>query len=100
MDVSVEGEEMEDSRSVPTSETLSSEQDRGKAILKAMFNGEETYDNRTEDIHRSRKTTYREGKRRVAGTSNLSGRSRRVSITRAAVRMEGKGPVRRTGYRG
>jgi len=28
------------------------------------------------------------------------GEDRRVSITRAAVRMEGKGPVRRTGYRG
>jgi len=28
------------------------------------------------------------------------GGDRRVSITRAAVRMEGKGPVRRTGYRG
>jgi len=44
-------EEMEDSRSVPMSETSSSEQDRGKAIFKAMFNGEETYDNRTEEIH-------------------------------------------------
>ena len=50
MDVSVEGEEMEDSRSIPTSETSSSEQDRGKAIFKEMFNGEETYDNRTEEI--------------------------------------------------
>ena len=28
------------------------------------------------------------------------GGDRRVSITRVAVRMEGKGPVRRTGYRG
>src|SRR5882724_11486116 len=74
MDVSVEGEEMEDSRSVPTSETSLSEQDRGKAILKAMFNGEETYDNRTEEIHRSWRTTYREGKHSVAGTSNPSGR--------------------------
>jgi len=90
MDVSVKGEEIEDSRSIPTLETSSSEQDRSKAILKAMFNGEETYDNRTEDIHRSRKTTYRKGKRRVAGTSNLSGRRPEVSITRAAFRMEGR----------
>src|SRR5882724_7646126 len=73
MDVLVEGEEMEVLRSVPTSETSSSEQDRSKAILKEMFNGEKTYDNRTEEIHRSRRTTYREGKHRVAGTSNLLG---------------------------
>src|SRR5882724_2736118 len=74
MDVSVEGEEMEVLRSVPTSETSSSEKDRSKAILKEMFNGEKTYDNRTEEIHRSRRTTYREGKHSVAGTSNLLGR--------------------------
>jgi len=44
MDVSVEEEEG-CSRSVPTSETLSNEQDRSQVILKAMFNGEKTYDN-------------------------------------------------------
>src|SRR5882724_7339319 len=74
MDVSVKGEEMDVSRSIPTSETSSNEQDRSKVVLKAKFNGEKTYDNRTEEIHRSQRTTYREGKHRVAGTSNLSGR--------------------------
>ena len=33
------------SRNIPMSETSSNEQDRGQVILKAMFNGEETYDN-------------------------------------------------------
>ena len=50
MDVSVEGEEMEVSRSVPTSETSLNEQDRSQVVLKAMFNGEKTYDNRTGEI--------------------------------------------------
>jgi len=35
----VEGEEIEVSRSIPTSETSSSEQDRNQVVLKAMFNG-------------------------------------------------------------
>src|SRR5882724_6910535 len=73
MDMLVEGEEMEVSRSVPTSETSSSEQDTSQVVLRAIFNGDKTYDNRTEEIHRSRRTTYREGKHRVACTSNLSG---------------------------
>src|SRR5882724_4275314 len=34
-------------RSVPRSETLSNEQDGSQVVLKAMFNGEKTYDNRT-----------------------------------------------------
>ena len=38
-----------------------------------MFNGDKTYDNRTEEIHRSQRTTYREGNYQFAGTSNLSG---------------------------
>jgi len=41
----VKGEEMEVSRSIPTSETSSNEQGRSQVVLKAMFNGEETYDN-------------------------------------------------------
>ena len=45
MDVSVEGEEMEVSRSIPTSETSSNEQDRSQVVLRAMFNGDKTYDN-------------------------------------------------------
>jgi len=39
MDVSVEGEEMELSRSVPTSETLSSEQDRSQVVLEKCSMG-------------------------------------------------------------
>jgi len=45
MDMLVEGEEMEVLRSIPMSETLSNEQDRSQVVLKAMFNGEKTYDN-------------------------------------------------------
>ena len=39
------GEEIEVSRSVPTSETSSSEQDSSQVVLRAMFNGDKTYDN-------------------------------------------------------
>jgi len=42
------------------SETSSNEQDRSQVVLKAMFNGDKTYDNRTEEIQRNRRTTYRE----------------------------------------
>ena len=45
MDVSVEEEERDVLRSVPMSETSLNEQDRSQVILKAMFNGEKTYDN-------------------------------------------------------
>jgi len=39
---------MEVLRSIPTSETSSNEQDRrSQVVLKAMFNGEKTYDNQT-----------------------------------------------------
>ena len=55
-----QGEEMEVSRSIPMSETSSSEQDRSQVVLRAMFNGEKTYDNRTGEIQRSRRTTYRD----------------------------------------
>jgi len=43
--MSVEEEERDVLRSVPMSETSLSEQDRSQVILKAMFNGEKTYDN-------------------------------------------------------
>src|SRR5882724_9362474 len=39
------GEEMEVSRSIPMSETLSSEQYISQVVLRAMFNGDKTYDN-------------------------------------------------------
>ena len=45
MDMLVEGEEMKVSRSVPMSETLSNEQDRSQVVLRAVFNGDKTYDN-------------------------------------------------------
>src|SRR5882724_7009406 len=74
MDMSVKGEEMEVSRSVPMSETSLSEQDRSQVVLRAMFNGDTTYDNQTGDIQLSRRTTYRDLNHRVAGTRMLSER--------------------------
>ena len=44
------GEEIEVSGSIPMSETSSSEQDRSQVVLRAMFNGDKTYDNRTGEI--------------------------------------------------
>jgi len=38
---------MEVLRSIPTSETLSNEQDRSQVVLRAIFKGDKTYDNRT-----------------------------------------------------
>ena len=60
MDVSVEGEEMDVLRSVPMLETSSNEQDRSQVVLRAMFNGDKTYDNQTREIQLSRRTTYRD----------------------------------------
>jgi len=91
MDVSVKEEERDVSRSVPMSETSSNEQDRSQVILKAMFNGEKTYDNRTGEIQLSRRTTI---ETRTAGSPGhicYQDRDRRVSVTRAAVCMEEKG---------
>ena len=50
MYMSVKGEKIGVLRSVPTSETLSNEQDRSQVVLRAMFNGDKTYDNRTGEI--------------------------------------------------
>jgi len=52
MDVLVEGEEIGVLRSIPTSETSSSEQYRSQVVLRTRFNGDKTYDNRTEEIQR------------------------------------------------
>ena len=60
MDVSVEEEEREVLRSVPTLETWSNEQDRSQVVLKEMFNGEKTYENKTGEIQLSQRTTYRD----------------------------------------
>ena len=53
MDMSVEGEEMDVSRSVPMSETSYNQQDRSQVVLRAMFNGDKTYDNQTGEIQLS-----------------------------------------------
>jgi len=45
MDMAGRGRGEEVSRSVPTSETSSSELDRSPGVLRAMFNGDKTYDN-------------------------------------------------------
>ena len=37
-------------KSIPTSETSSSEQDRSLEVLRAMFKRDKTYDNQTEEI--------------------------------------------------
>ena len=55
----VEGQRIMVLMSVPTSETSSSEQDRSQVVLRAMFNGDKTYHNRTE-IQQNWRTTYRE----------------------------------------
>src|SRR5882724_10282157 len=71
MDMSVEGEEMEVSMSVPMPETLLNEQDRSQVVLKAMFNGDKTYDNQTGKIQQNGRTTYKKENHRVTGTSKL-----------------------------
>ena len=60
MDVLVEGEEMDVSRSIPTLETLSSEQDRSLEILGAIFKRDKTYDNQTREEQQNLRNTYRE----------------------------------------
>jgi len=45
MDVLVEGHELKYLKSVPMSETSSSEQDRSQEVLRAMFKRDKTYDN-------------------------------------------------------
>src|SRR5882724_6865224 len=67
-------EESRGLKSVPTSETSSSEWDKSLGFLKAMFNGDKTYDNRTEEIQLSQRTTYRNWNHRVTGTVMLSER--------------------------
>src|SRR5882724_10247172 len=93
-------EESRGLKSVPTSETSSSEWDKSLGFLKAMFNGDKTYDNRTEEIQLSQRTTYRDWNHRVTGTVMLSERGRRASVTRAAVRMGVEGTGMRTRHKG
>jgi len=73
MDVSVEGEEMDVLRSIPCWRPCQMSKIRSQVVLRAMFNGDKTYDNQTEEIHRSQRTTYREGNYWFTGTSNLLG---------------------------
>src|SRR5882724_4333282 len=100
MDMSVKGEEMEVSRSVPMSETSLNEQDRSQVVLKAMFNGE-----RLMIIELGK---YNSAKELLIGTRTAGSQrhicyqdeDRRVPVTRAAIRMEEKGSGMQTGYRG
>jgi len=50
MDMSVDKQLIEMLKSVPMSETLSSEQYRSLEILRAMFKRDKTYDNLNEEI--------------------------------------------------
>src|SRR5882724_192495 len=100
MDVSVKGEEMEVSRSVPMSETSSNEQDRSQVVLKAMFNGERLmiielgkYNLAEELLIETRTTGSQEH-------IYYWGGDQRTSITRAAVHMGLEGMGMRTGHRG
>jgi len=78
---------MEVSRSVPTSETLSNEQDRSQVVLRAMFNGKRLMIiklgkyNSAEALHIDTRTTGSQGH------ICYQNRDRRVSVARAAVRM-------------
>src|SRR5882724_8713387 len=87
MDVLVEGEEMEVSRSIPMSETSLSEQDRSQVILRAMFNGDKTYDNQTEEIQRNWITTYREWNCGFQAQVSYQDVVWEASVTRVAVCM-------------
>src|SRR5882724_10114117 len=84
MDVSVKGEEIEVSRSVPTLETSSSEKDRSQVVLRTRFNRDKTYDNRTREIQQSQIETRTAG---LQGHVCYRNGDRRVSVTRAAVCM-------------
>jgi len=88
---------MEVLRSVPTSETRRVSKIEVKDPQSNVQWGE-TYDNRTEEIHRVGELLI-EKEAQCAGTSKSMGRRRRVSVTRAAVCIEGR-LGRRTGYRG
>src|SRR5882724_7659452 len=100
MDMLVEGEEMEVSRSVPTSESSSSEQDRSQVVLKAMFNGKRLMIielgkyNSAEELLIETRTTG------LQGHIYYRGKDWRTSITRAAVCMGLEGTGMRTGHRG
>ena len=52
-----------------------------------MFNGDKTYDNRTEEIQQNQGTTYREGNHRAPGTISYQDKVQEASVTRAAVCM-------------
>src|SRR5882724_6697256 len=99
MDVSVEGEEMEVLRSVPTLETSSSEQDRGKAMKqcsmgKRLLIIELRKYNSAEELHIGTGTTGSQGH------LCYQNGDRRASVTRAAVRMGVEGMGMRTRHKG
>jgi len=81
---------MDVSRSVPTLETSSNEQDRKPSNPQSIFNGDKTYDNRTRNTMKSENYLYKIEHRSQAQVSYWD-EVWRESVTRAAVRMGWKG---------
>jgi len=73
------------------SETSSNEQDRSQVVLKAMFNGDKTYDNRTEEIQRNRELLIENRTTGLQAQVSYRDKVQEASVTRAAVRMGMKG---------
>ena len=82
------------------SETSSSEQDISQVVLRAMFNGDKTYDNQTKEIQQIGELLI--GNRTARSQVQVSYWDivREASVTRAAVHMGVKGAEMRTGHRG
>ena len=91
MDVSVEERGIEVFEECPNVETSSSEQDRSLGVLRAMFNGDKTYDNRTEEIYQVRELLIENRTTRSQAQVRCQDGDWRVSVTKAAVCMEAKG---------
>jgi len=87
MDMSVEEEERDVSRSVPTSETSSKEQDRSQVILKAMFNGKRLMIIELRKYNKVRELHIENGTAGSQAQVSYRGVIRRASVTKAAVRM-------------
>jgi len=60
-------------------------------VLRAMFNGNKTYDNQTGEIKRNWGTTYKKENHRVAGTSKLLGWSPRGTCNYGSCPHGGEG---------
>ena len=69
------------------SETSLNEQDRSQVVLKAMFNGEKTYDNRTGKYNSAKELLIETRTTRLQRHVCYQDGDRRASVTRAAVCM-------------